>query len=117
MAPPPATDTAAVVGPVSTDESASKEAVTVTVWPVAPSSTEVWAPASSASVSTLRVIEVSLSLMVIMAGLTVNPLRVPPRFRISEPSTIWSSTGVMLNSAEPEEARAGMVTLNELTAW
>ena len=105
------------MAPVSTDESASKAAVTVTVWSVTPSSTEVCAPARSASVSTPRVREVSLSLMVIMAGLTVNPISVPPTFRVSEPSTIRSSTGVRVNSAEPEEARAGMVTLNESTAW
>ena len=103
------------MAPVNTVWSASKAAVTVTVWSVAPSSTAVWSPSSVPSVSTLKVM-VSLSLMVIIAELTVNPLTAPVMSKVSEPSTIASSTRVNVNLADPEDFKAGMTTLKEGTA-
>ena len=66
------------------------------------------------SSTTLRVIAgSSSSVMVMVASLTVNPARVPPRVMLRLPSEFELSVGLMVRPvASPLAWPAGMVTLD-----
>ena len=94
--PSPVTDTFTTVSVVNTVDPLNV-AFTVTVAAEPPSAAPVWSPGVSESTSTLRSMAVgaaSLSSMVTVAPLTVNPDAAPPTVSVSDDSTTLSSTAV-----------------------
>ena len=96
VVPSPVTDTFTTVSVVNTVDPLNV-AFTVTVAAELPSAAPVWSPVVSESTSTLRSMAVgaeSLSLMVTVTPLTVNPDAAPPMVRVSDDSTTLSSAAV-----------------------